>query len=127
MRVARYDPETARALLDPIARRAGVRSGHHGRRHRQVIVALGLISPQKAVSLLEGFPDAPPDTVLHQAKNRARWDLAAMLARPGERRWKYLQWNFFHNWVPDVEDIVANVLRPPSWGWEKRPCSETVR
>ena len=30
-----------------------------------------------------------------------------MLARPGERRWKYLQWHFFHNWVPDVEDIFT--------------------
>ena len=26
-------------------------------------------------------------------------------------RWKYLQWHFFHAWVPDVEDIVALIRR----------------
>ena len=35
------------------------------------------------------------------------WALAAILARPGDRRWKYLQWDFFHSWVPDIEDIVG--------------------
>ncbi len=105
MRVARYDPDTARALLDPLA--SPLASGPDTPAAQEVIVALGLINPQKAVSVLEGIPDAPPDTVQHQSRNRARWSLAAMLARPSERRWKYLQWNFFHNWVPDVEDIVA--------------------
>jgi hypothetical protein len=52
------------------------------------------------------MPDAP-NPVLNQAGSRARWALAAMLARPGERRWKYLQWHFYHNWVPDIEDLVA--------------------
>ena len=107
MRVASYDPETARALVDPLARRLAAEPNTEANAAGEVIVALGVISPQKAVALLAGIPDAAPGTVPHQAKNRALWDLAAMLARTGERRWKHLQWNFFHNWVPDIEDIVG--------------------
>lgn len=108
MRVARYDHETARALLGPIARRlasesntAVIFAAH------EVILAMALISPQKAVALLEQIPDAAPNPVLQEARIRSRWDLAALLARSGERRWNYLQWNFFHNWVPDIEDLVG--------------------
>jgi hypothetical protein len=74
---------------------------------REAIVALALVSPQKAVALLEQLPDAPPGTLLHQTKDWARRDLAAVLARPAERRWKYLQWNYYHTWVPDVEDFAV--------------------
>jgi hypothetical protein len=108
MRVARYDPDTARALIDPLARRLAAEPNTEVvHAANEVIVALGLISPQKAVALLEQIPDTAPNSVLHQVKSRARWALAAMLARPGDRRWKYLQWNFFHSWVPDIEDIVG--------------------
>jgi hypothetical protein len=108
MRIARYDPATARGLLDPIVRgvvsepeKTGAAVG------REAIVALAVVDPQKAIGLLEQLPDGPPRSLLHQTKDRARWDLVAVLARPADRRWKYLQWHFFHAWVPDVEDIVA--------------------
>ncbi len=66
---------------------------------------MGVVSPQRAVALLEQLPDSTTNRILHQAKTRARWGLVAMLARPGERRWKYLALHFFGNWVPDIEDI----------------------
>jgi hypothetical protein len=108
MRVARYDPETARALVDPIAHRLASKPNTAvSWADQEVIVAMGLISPQKAVALLEQFPDAPPKSALDQIKTRSRLALAVMLARSGERRWKYLQWHYFHNWVPDIEDLVG--------------------
>ena len=108
MRIARYDPATARALLDPIVRRVESEPDRSGAFvAREAIVALALVNPQKAVTLFERLPDGPPRSLLHQNKDRARWDLAAVLARPADRRWKYLQWNYFHAWVPDVEDIVG--------------------
>jgi hypothetical protein len=108
MRIARYDPATARVLLDPIVRRVASEPEKTGAAvGREAIVALALINPQRAVTLLEQLPDGPPRSLLHQTKDRARWDLAAVLARPADRRWKYLQWNFFHAWVPDVEDFVG--------------------
>ena len=61
MRVARYDPEAARALLDPIARQVAADPLNRADVIREVVVALGLISPQGAASLIEGFPDAPPE------------------------------------------------------------------
>jgi hypothetical protein len=109
MRIARYDRMTASSLLAPVEYR--VRSDPNGTGAwvgREVVVALALIMPVKAATLLEQLPDAAPGTLLRQTKDRARCDLAALLARPdGDRRWKYLQWNYFHAWVPDVEDSVG--------------------
>ena len=106
MRLARYDPDLAHSLLDPIARRMADDPMDLGAVvGREVIVALGLIDPKRAVALLEQLPDAAPDTLLHQTRERARLELAAMFTRPGERRWKYLQGKYFPLWVPDVEDI----------------------
>jgi hypothetical protein len=108
MRVARYDPATAAVLLEPVARRVASEPDNVGAViGREAIVALALVSPQKAVALLEQLPDAPPRTLLHQTKDWARRDLAAVLARPAERRSKYLQWNYYHTWVPDVEDFAV--------------------
>ncbi len=109
MRIARYDPATAGAMLEPIARRMAAEPNTSvAYAAREAILALALIHPQKAVTLLEQLPDAPPKSYLRQTKDRARRDLAALLARPdGDRRWKYLQWNYFHAWVPDVEDLAS--------------------
>lgn len=107
MRLARYDHATARALLDPIIERiladpekAGGNAG------REAIVALGVVNPRKAVAVLDRLPDGSTGSLPRQARDRARRDLALVLARSGERRWKYLMWNYFYVWVPDVEDIM---------------------
>ena len=107
MRLARYDPVTARALLDPLVSR--VASGAASQLEsvaQDVIVALGLIDPKGAVELLERLPE-PPKTDLQQTKNDARLKLARMLSRTGDRRWGYLQWHHSHLWVPDLEDVVG--------------------
>jgi hypothetical protein len=108
MRIARYDPTTAGMLLEPVARRmASNPNGLGATFGRQIIIAQAVVNSQKAATLLEQVPDAQPKSYLRQTKDRARRDLAALLARPdGERRWKYLQWEYFHTWVPDVEDLV---------------------
>jgi hypothetical protein len=108
MRIARYDPATAGVLLEPVARRmASDPNGLGALFGRQVIVALALVNPQRAATLLERLPDTPPKTLLRQTKDWARRDLAALLGRPAERRWKYLQWKYFHAWVPDVEEMAS--------------------
>jgi len=108
MRIARYDPATARALLGLIVRRVESEPDRAGGFVAlEAIIAMALINPQQAVTMLERLPDGPPRSLQHQTKDRARWDLAAVLARPADRRWKYLQWHYFHAWVPDVEDLVG--------------------
>ena len=108
MRIARYDPATAGALLEPVTRRlAADPNGTAGSVGREIIVALALVNPQKAVRLLEQLSYGPRKVLLRQTTDWVRRDLAAVLARPADRRWKYLQWNDFHTWVPDVEDMVG--------------------
>ncbi len=107
MRIARYDPATAGMLLEPVARRmAADPNGLGATIGRQIIIAQALVNPQRAAALLDQLPDAPPKSLLRQTKDRARRELAAVLARPAELRWKHLQWEYFHAWVPDVEDLV---------------------
>jgi hypothetical protein len=77
-----------------------------GRFREDVIVALGLIDPGKAVELLERLPE-PTDAGIQQMKNHARVKFARMLCRTGDRRWDHLQWHHSHLWVPDVEDLVG--------------------
>jgi hypothetical protein len=108
MRIARYDPATAGVLLEPVVSHvASNPNGTGALIGREVIVALAQVAPLKAAALLEQLPDAPPRTLLRQTKDRARRDLAAVLARPADGRWKYLQWNYFYAWVPDVEDLAS--------------------
>jgi hypothetical protein len=108
MRLARYDHETAAVILEPVVRRMGSDPNGLGAAFgREIVVALALVNPQRAAALLEQLPDAPPGTLLRQAKDWARRDLASLLARPWERRWKYLQWEYFYTWVPDVEELAS--------------------
>jgi hypothetical protein len=108
MRIARYDPATAGVLLEPVARRmASDPNGLGAACGRQIIAAQAAINPIKAATLLDQLPDTPPKSYLRQTKDRARRELAAMLARPADRRWKYLQWEYFHAWVPDVEELAS--------------------
>lgn len=107
MRIARYDPAAARALLDPIIDRVAADPENVGAAiGREAIVALGVVNPRKALAVLDRLPEGAPGTLLRQNRNRARRELAAVLARPADLRWKYLTWEYFHAWVPDVEDIV---------------------
>ena len=38
----------------------------------------------------------------------AQRELAIVLARSGERRWKYLMRHYFYLWVPDAEDLAES-------------------
>lgn len=105
MRLARYDRDLARMLLEPFARREGrsprILAEIDG---RLVPVAAAAIDPRWAVDLVEALPD-PPDVEVQRPKNRARLAVVQMLTRRGEARWKHLQWNYMHLWVPDQEDL----------------------
>ena len=98
-------PGSARPDRAPRGVRAGSLSAFVA---RETIVALALVGPQKAVALFEQLPDGPSGSLLHQTKDRARWALAAVLARPADRRWMYLEWHYFHAWVPDAEDLAES-------------------
>jgi hypothetical protein len=108
MRLARYDRDVARLLIEPLAARARTAAAKEpGFPARDIVVAAATVDPRWAVEIAEALPE-PPDLMPNQPKHDARLKLAQALARRGEDRWKYLQWHFLHHWVPDVEDIVPD-------------------
>jgi Carboxypeptidase regulatory-like domain len=105
--LARYDREVARSLvarhLGPDATMADL-SGDRG----LAFVATAVIDPAWAVQLIERLPDDPDHDARH-TKNAGRLAAAAVLARHGEARWRFLQHNYAYLWVADTEDIAGDL------------------
>jgi hypothetical protein len=107
MRLARYDRQTARTILEQIAARIkGDINDASGGDAKTTLVAAAVIDPRWAVEMIETIPE-PPDSKLQEPKNQARLAVVNMLTRRGERRWKFLQWHYMHLWVIDQEDVVG--------------------
>lgn len=104
--LARYDRDLARALLEPLARPGDIspQVGNRG----LIAAAAALIDPRWAVEIIEALPE-PTTLQMHEPANAGRLAMAHVLARRGERRWRYLQSHFLHLWVPGVEDIGASL------------------
>ena len=105
--LARYDRAVARALLAPyVGPEAPNGVGFDDR--GLAFVAAAVIDPAWGVALVEALPD-DPDLKLHSTKNAARLAVAAALVRRGEARWRCFQYRYLNLWVPDIEDIAANL------------------
>jgi hypothetical protein len=102
--IACYDRDLAKSLLDPLTAtdQAAILSSQG-----PIELALAVIDPRRAVELIEALPD-DPDLKPYQTGNNARLGAVSVLARSGERRWRYLQGSRLHLWVPDNEDLDKN-------------------
>ncbi len=102
MMVARYDRAIARSLVEPIF--SGTGSAPLSRLSGEVSYATAAaIDPTWAAGLVEALPD-DRDLEVRSTKNAARLAVANVLGRKGERRFRYLQSQFLHLWLPDTED-----------------------
>jgi hypothetical protein len=100
--LARYDRDVARALVAPrVGPEASAAELTAGR--GLAFVAAAVIDPVWALQLVEGLRD-DPDVKTYQPKNEARLAAAAVLARHGEARWRYLENHYANLWVADTED-----------------------
>jgi hypothetical protein len=99
--LARYDRGVARELL---ARHIGPEAGEPPGERGLAFAAAAVIDPAWAVELVERLPE-DPDVKVNQTKNDARLAVAAVLARHGEARWRYLQSHYAYLWVADTEDL----------------------
>lgn len=105
--LARYDRDVARALVAPrVGPEATAAELSAGR--GLVFAAAAAIDPDWAVQLVEGLRD-DPDLKPHQTKNRARLAAAAVLARHGEGRWRFLENDHAYLWVADTEDLAPDL------------------
>ncbi|MFI5459602.1 MAG: hypothetical protein ACHRXM_29610 [Isosphaerales bacterium] len=105
MMVARYDRQLAARLLELQLREIGTHSIRRDVRDfatANVLTALALIDPQQAVERVEALPDDPgAGTDPNTTKNRARMEVAKMLALHGADRWRHLYENLLNLWTPD--------------------------
>jgi len=105
MMVARYDRQLAARLLEPQLREIGthsVQTGVSDFATTIVLSALALIDPQQAVERVEALPDdLEAGTDPRTTKNRARMEVAKMLALHGADRWRHLYENLLNLWTPD--------------------------
>jgi hypothetical protein len=102
--IARYDRDLAWDLLEKYASPDKPPDTDY----RGVVpVALAVIDPRKAIALVEAKPE-DPQVKLGQPKLQAVLAVANVLARPAERRWKYVLGQCLYLWVPDTEDIDAD-------------------
>ncbi len=109
MMVARYDRQLAARLLQPELREIGahsIRAGMSDFATTNFLSALALIDPQQAVERVEALPPDPgAGTDSNTTQNRARLEVAKILALHGADRWRHLYENFLNLWTPDQRDL----------------------
>ncbi len=109
MIVARYDRQLAARLLQPELGEIGTHSIRFGMSDfatTNVLSALALIDPQQAVDRVEALPPDPgAGTDPNTTQNRARLEVAKILALHGADRWRHLYENFLNLWTPDQRDL----------------------
>lgn len=89
--IARYDPQIARALLEPATERLAelaVTDGGLWQNARNVLTAAAYIDPEWAIDLLDDLPD-PPDLAILYPKNNARLRLVSVLSVERSHYWRY--------------------------------------
>ncbi len=108
--VARYDRESARAVLDAyagmaVARLKGMADRDQSFEAESVFTAAALVDPARAVALAEGLPDASEasDASPRASKATARLAVARVLAAEGPQRWREVEWSLLHLWRIDSE------------------------
>lgn len=94
--LARYDPEVARQVLQPLVDPAKrlVASGVYVET-RKIFAAASVIDPSWAVTLAQG----------EAATDSDRMTVAGMLSRHGEERWRYAEGMIGFLWAVDEEDL----------------------
>ena len=104
MMVARYDRGLAARLLEPEFDRTGPRQAIFGADYvsPDILTALALVDPRRAVEQVEALPDDPAPGTDHDAtKNRTRISVAKVLALHGADRWRSIYQYFLFLWTPD--------------------------
>ncbi len=105
MLVARYDRDVAARILQPELDRIGSGRESFGEDYvtPQVLTALALIDPRRAVAMVEALPeDSEPGTDQNAFKNRTRRAVARVLALHGDDRWREIFMNIIGLWTPDT-------------------------
>lgn len=91
--VARYDPELARALLEPSAAWLAGHDGQLDSDWSAFFAGAAVVDPEWAAGLAA------------QHGGLAVRVVAAVLGREGEERRRYVQDEYFHLWIPGKEDL----------------------
>ncbi len=105
--LARYDRDLAARILRPELDRIGAGHEAFGQDYvtTEILTALALVDPRRAVSLVEALPDDPePGTEPYALKSRTRRSVAKALALHGDDRWRDLFLNQIGLWTPEQRD-----------------------
>ncbi|MHB1557921.1 MAG: carboxypeptidase regulatory-like domain-containing protein [Isosphaeraceae bacterium] len=101
---ARYDRDLAARILRPELDRIGAGHETFGQDSVtfQILTALALVDPRRAVRLVEALPEDPePGTDPYALKSRTRRSVAKVLALHGDDRWRDLFLNQIGLWTPE--------------------------
>ena len=103
LNLARYDRAAAAAVLAPAVAAFGTTDVDV---HRQAFVAMAmvLIDPLRACSMIEALPD-DPGLDFTMPKNAARRLAAEMLAKHGQERWASARTRGITLWQPAGSDL----------------------
>ena len=105
--LARFDRGVARAL---VARHVGPEASDAVLLIDRglAFAATAVIDPAWVIQLVERLPD-DSDLGVRNTKNAGRLAAAAVLARHGEARWRFLLHHYAYLWVADTEDIAGDL------------------
>ena len=107
MMVARYDRGLAARLIQPELDRTGARQAAFGADYASpdILTALALFDPRRAVELVEALPDDLAGTDPDATKNRTRISVAKVLALHGADRWRCIYQDFLYLWTPEQRHL----------------------
>ena len=103
MMTARYDRALAAHILGPELTRLGSHKASFGRDYitPDILAALALIDPRRAVAMVEALPEDPaPGTDPVATKGLAGRQIARVLAQHGDARWRMIVEQFLYLWSP---------------------------